>query len=126
MVGKKTWEKRRSKDVGVFGGDDKRSVTACVFSAEDGALLPLQLIFQGTTKRVLPKTCGAQVGLSHGFHFTITNNHLSNLESMQKFVNFILVPYLDNKMQKLNLSSSQQKIWLIVCWSVHASVEFRV
>jgi hypothetical protein len=60
MVGEKTWEKRRSIDVGVFGGDDKRSITACVFSSADGALFPLQLTFQGTTKRVLPKTCGAQ------------------------------------------------------------------
>jgi hypothetical protein len=44
---------------------------------------------------------------------------------MQEFVNFILVPYLDTKVYKLNLSSSQQMIWLIDCWSVHTSVEFR-
>jgi hypothetical protein len=75
MVGEKTWDKRGSKDVGVFGGDDKRFIIACVSPSVDGALLPLQLIFQGTTKRVLPKTHGVQIGLSHGFHFTMTNNH---------------------------------------------------
>jgi hypothetical protein len=80
-----------------IGGDDKRSITACVFSSADGALFPFQFIFQGTTKRVLPKTCGIQIGLSNGFHFTMTNNHWSNLESMQEFVNFIIVPYLDTK-----------------------------
>jgi hypothetical protein len=97
MVGENTWEKRGSKDVGVLGGDDKRSITTCVSSFADGALFPLQLIFQETIKRFLPKTHGTRIGLNHGFHFTMTNNHWSNLESMQRFVNFILVPYLDNK-----------------------------
>ncbi len=79
------------------GGDDKRSSTACVSSFVDGALLPLQLIFQGTTKRVLPKSRGTQIGLSYDFHFTMTNDHWSNFESMQEFVNFVLVPYLNNE-----------------------------
>jgi hypothetical protein len=48
MLGKRTWEKRGSKDVGVFGGDDKRSIIACVSSFAYGALLPLQFIFQRT------------------------------------------------------------------------------
>jgi hypothetical protein len=56
MARESTWEKKRSKDVGVLGGDDKRSTTKCVSSSADGALLPLQLIFQGTTKRVLLNT----------------------------------------------------------------------
>jgi hypothetical protein len=98
MVGERTWEKRWSKDVGVFGGDDKRSIIECVSSFANGALLPLQLIFQGTIKTVLRKNHGTQIGLSHGFHFTMTNDHWSNLESMQEFVNFILVPYLNNEM----------------------------
>ncbi len=97
MVRERAWEKRGSKVVGVLGGDDKRSITTCVFSFADGALLPFQLIFQGTTKRVLPKIRGTQIGLNHGFHFTMTNNHWLNLESMQEFVNFILVPQLDNE-----------------------------
>jgi len=107
MVRERTWEKRGSKVVGVLGGDDKRSITTCVFSFVDGTLLPFQLILQGTTKSVLPKIHGTQISLNHGFHFTMTNNHWSNLESMQEFVNFILVPYLDNEVQKLNLSSLQ-------------------
>jgi predicted phosphodiesterase len=98
---------KRAKVVAVFGGDDKRSISTCFSSFADGALLPFQFIFQRTTKRVLPKTRGTRIGLSHGFHFTMTNNHCSNLESMQEFVNFILVPYLDNEVQKLNLSSPQ-------------------
>ncbi len=58
VIRERTQEKRGSKIVGVLGGDDKRSITTCVSSFADYALLPFQLIFQGTTKRVLPKTRG--------------------------------------------------------------------
>jgi hypothetical protein len=74
---------KKIKGVGVIGGDDKRSITACVLSAASGALLPLQVIFLGTTNRVLPKTQCGKLGLSFGFHYTKTENHWSNLESMQ-------------------------------------------
>ena len=52
----RTWKNKGSNDVGVIGGDDKRAITACVSSAAGGSLLPFQVIFLGTTKRVIPKT----------------------------------------------------------------------
>jgi hypothetical protein len=56
LDGDRIWEKKRSNDVGVIGGDDKNAIIACISSAADGSLLPLQLIFSGTTKRVITKT----------------------------------------------------------------------
>jgi hypothetical protein len=41
------------------------------------------------------------VGMSHGFHFTMATDHLSRIESMQGFVYFIVVPYLDNEVQMM-------------------------
>ncbi len=41
----------------MLGGDDKKSITICVFSFANGALFPLQLIFQRIMKQALPKTC---------------------------------------------------------------------
>jgi len=38
---------------------------------------------------------------SHGFHFTVATNHLSRIESMQGFVDFIVVPYLDIEVQMM-------------------------
>ena len=52
----RTWKKKGSNDVGVIGGDDKMAITPCVSSATNGYLFPLQLIFSGTSKRVIPKT----------------------------------------------------------------------
>lgn len=40
-------------------GDDKKSIIMCVFSFANGALFPLQLIFQSIMKQALPKTCRA-------------------------------------------------------------------
>jgi hypothetical protein len=54
------------------------------------------------------------------------DNHWSSLESMQEFVNFILVPYLANKVDRSNLLSSQQMQCVNDCWNVHTTnVEFR-
>jgi hypothetical protein len=125
MAGERTWEKKGSKAVGVIGGDDKRSITACVSSAANGALLLLQFFFSGTTNKVLPKTQRGKSGLGFGFHYTKTDNHWSNFESIQDFVNHILIPYLDREVERLNLLDSQNMVWLIDCWSVHTSVAFR-
>jgi hypothetical protein len=75
--------KKKSNDVGVIGGDNKRAITACVSSVADGSLLPFQLIFSGTTKRVILKTQRGRQGLDYNFHFTMSENHWSNLESMK-------------------------------------------
>jgi hypothetical protein len=125
MAGERTWEKKGSKAVGVIGGNDKRSITACVLSAVSSPLLLLQVIFSGTTNRVLSKTQCGKLGLSFGFHYTKTENHWSNLESIQDFVQYILVSYLDKEVERLNLADSQNMIWLIDCWSVHTTVAFR-
>ena len=94
MARERTWKKKGSKAVGVIGGDDKRSIIACVLSAANGALFPLQIIFSTTTNREPPKTQCGKLGLGFGFHYTKIDNHWSNFESMQDFVNHILVPYL--------------------------------
>jgi hypothetical protein len=53
--GSHTWERRGAKDVKFLGIEDKRQITACVSSSTSGDLLPLQLVFTGTTPRCLPK-----------------------------------------------------------------------
>ena len=45
MAKERTWERRGSKDIKIVGLEDKRQVTACVSSAVDGTLLPMQIIF---------------------------------------------------------------------------------
>jgi len=51
--GKRTWEKKGSKDIHVLGVEDKRKITVAISFAVDGSSLPLQAIFTRST-RCLP------------------------------------------------------------------------
>ena len=57
--------------------------------------------------------------------FDFSHNHWSALDTCKKFVEKILVPYKDSQVKLLNLPAMQEMIWLIDCWSVHISKEFR-
>jgi hypothetical protein len=50
-----TWKRRSAKDVKILGIEDKRQITSYVSSSASGNLLPLQLVFTGTTPHCLPK-----------------------------------------------------------------------
>ncbi len=71
-----TWETRGAKHVHVLGIEDKRQITIVVSSSTERSLLPLQVVFQGTTNHTLPP-------MNHGrkqcslisFHLTYNSNH---------------------------------------------------
>jgi hypothetical protein len=44
---------------------------------------------------------------------------------MQSLVKDIIAPYFEEKKEELNLPTSQCSMWMIDCWSVHKSEEFR-
>jgi hypothetical protein len=85
-------------------------------------MLPLQVVFEGTTSSVLPpvnerkKYC-----LSSGFHLTYSSKHWSNLETTQEFVEHILMPYRKIQVEKRTLLEEQKMVWLIDYWSIHKS-----
>lgn len=82
--GSRTWKKRGAKDIKVLRIEDKGQITAAVSSAASGELLPLQVIFTGTTQRCLPKpSIGKSDCLFVGFHLTYSNTYLSTLETCQ-------------------------------------------
>lgn len=54
IIGEHTWESRGSKHIHVLGIKDKMQVIVEVSSSIVGLLLPLQVIFIGTTPRTLP------------------------------------------------------------------------
>jgi hypothetical protein len=103
----------------------KDKLLIVVSSLAKMSLLPLQVVFQGTTNRTFPP-------MNHGrkqyslvnFHLTYSSNHWSNLETIQAFVEHILIPYKKDQMEKLALLKDQKMVWLIDCWSIHKSKEF--
>jgi hypothetical protein len=118
-----TYEIVGSRDVAVVGAEDKRQITACVAGSLRGDLLPLQLIFQGKTERSLPTataaSAAARVDITH------SANHWSSQETMQRWVEKVLLPHSERMIELHALNSNAHMLLLIDCWSVHKSAEFR-
>ena len=91
----------------------------CVSSAANGYLLPFQITFTDKTNQYLPKNASAIECLSFGFHYSMIENHWSNLKTCQEFVQKILIPYYLHVAHTMDLPPNQKFIWLIDCWSVH-------
>lgn len=119
----KTYEMKGSKTVGIVANDDKRQITAVVASSLSGDLLPLQLIYQGKTKKSVPESTPDTI--TAGFHLTFSENHWSNQETMRQYLEFIIVPYVKQKIIEHNLPSDSKVVLVLDVWSVHKSEEFR-
>ena len=82
-----------AKEVPIVGLDDKRQITAVLAAATDGSFLPIQLIFHGKTSRYLPSQTERNEYEQIRWHFTMTENHWSNYESMVSYMREIISPY---------------------------------
>jgi hypothetical protein len=85
----------------------------------------MQVFFQGKTSASLPAMslrCGAKFA---GWHWTQSENHWSNIAIQKQLTNLIISPYCQRKKQELGLPQSQKSLWLIDCWRVHISEEYR-
>ena len=121
--GRWSYEERGSKAVAIVGAEDKRQFTACVASSLDGELLPLQLIFAGKTARCLPpRTADA---LAARVHVTFSDNHWSSQETMQQYVEHVVLPYASRCIVQHELRSDAHVLLVLDVWSVHKSEEFR-
>jgi hypothetical protein len=118
----RTYETKGSRTVPLVGVDDKRQITVVVGSSLDGTLLPLQLIFTGKTDACLPKH--TEETRKVGFHLTKTENHWSSLQTMQEFVEQVVVPHRKEKMRQHSLVDAHVVLLLDV-WGVHIGAPFR-
>ena len=118
-----TYERRGSKDVKVVGGEDKRQITACVASSLDGDFLPLQLIYEGSTKMCLPASTPAVAASSA--HLTFSISHWSTLATMQQYVTEVIVPYAARRIAEHGLKADSHIVLVLDVWSVHKGGDFR-
>jgi hypothetical protein len=117
-----TYDVKGNKSISVLGVEDKRQITACVGASLRGELLPLQLIFQGTTPRCLPAETPASKAAR--VHMTFTDNHWSSLKTMQEYITHILSPHADRMIALHQLPSDAHMVLILDCWSVHRSDAF--
>jgi hypothetical protein len=122
-TGKCSFAAKGSKDIAIIGMEDKRQITVVVGSSANGDMLPLQLIFTGKTNECHPPHTSSTTNAR--FHLTHSINHWSNQETMDQYVEHVLLPYLKCKIAEHNLPPDSKLIVNLDCWSVHKSAEFR-
>ena len=129
MGGKRNWNKTGEKQVSTMGMDEKHAFTLVPSISASRELLPMQTIFHGQTSASCPSKQARRYTKAEeqGFKFEPSRSHTywSMQATMQLLVNGIIPPYFDQKKKELGLPSSQCSIWMIDCWSVHKSEEFR-
>ena len=94
-----TMEVEGSKRVDLGGKDDKRQITACFAGTMTGDFLPTQLVYEGKTSRCLPK-----VDFPNDWNVTYSSTHWSNEDTMQDYIDEIILPYIMKKREELKLA----------------------
>ena len=96
-----TLAKVGSQRIEVIGANDKRQITAVFCGSMVGDFLPLQLIYGGKTNRCHPK-------FQFPLDWDITNSqkHWSNEDTMIRYFENILVPYIRKTRELINVSES--------------------
>ena len=110
-----TMESKGSNQVTVAGIDDKRQITVLLGITKSGTLLPPQLIYAGKTERCLPRN----VDFPEDWDVTFTETHWSTEDSMLRYVDNIIVPYVNEVRENLALHRIKQKA--IVLFDVFAA-----
>ena len=103
-----TMEKKGTKRVEIVAADDKRQITAVFACSLTGNFLPIQLIYQGTTQRCLPKN----VQFPADWHVTYTANHWSNTDTMIDYIKHVIIPYVTETRTRLKLNADHPALVL--------------
>jgi hypothetical protein len=82
----------KEKKIHVLGIRNKRQIIVISSSSTNGNLLPLQIIFTGSTIRCFPlRSVGKVYCLTTSFHLMYSTNYCSTLERCEQFVERILI-----------------------------------
>ena len=89
--GKYTFDVKCVKTVPIKGMDDKQQITPTFPISMSGEFLPIQVIYEGKTKRCLPTYT-----FPASFAATFSENHWSNTEKSLSFFNKIVFSHFKN------------------------------
>ena len=109
-TGQWTMNKPKAKRVVIANSDDKWQITAVFAATMTDEYLPVQLIYKGTTSRCHPK-----VVFPEAWDIFHSKNHWSNEVTMRKYIQNIIVPFVNNK-QLLKLKKSHPALAIIDCF----------
>ncbi len=91
-----------AKQINMTALDDKRAITALLGVNAEAELIPPQLIYEGTSDGCHPKG----VNFPKDWNITHSKSHWSVEETMDEYVDKVLVPYFDKVKEELDLPES--------------------
>ena len=103
-TGKHTYQTQGASNVPLVGKGKKKQITGTFTITMTGQFLPLQLIYQGTTDRCLPK--GAE--FPDDWDVTYTANHWSNESKAIQHLQMVAFPYVKKRKVELKLPEHQK------------------
>uniref|UniRef100_A0A1X7UV48 DDE-1 domain-containing protein n=1 Tax=Amphimedon queenslandica TaxID=400682 RepID=A0A1X7UV48_AMPQE len=107
-----------SSQVPVIGKEDKRETTVLLAVTASGTLLPPQLIYQRKTVGCHPK-----ITFPTKWNVTHSESHWSTTETMIEYLDTVLIPYVVETRQELELADDQRALALFDVFAAHHSNE---
>lgn len=103
-----TMEQRGANRVQMIGVNDKRQITAIFCGTLTGDFLPVQLVYKGKTTR-----CHPHFEFPSGWHITHSPNHWSTEQTMLQYIEYIILPYVRQVRERLQLDDDQPAVAII-------------
>lgn len=110
-TGQWTMNRAKEKVIPITHSDDKRQVTAVLATTMTGEYLPPQVIYKGKTVRCHPK-----VAVPKGWDIWHSENHWSNEETMKRYIELIIVPFISQKREALRLQKTHPALAIFDCF----------
>lgn len=114
-----TLEVQGTKQIDMIASDDKREVTVLLAVSLSGELLPPQVIYAGKTER-----CHPSVIVPQGWNVTHSPSHWSTKDTMVEYAEKILLPYMEEQRQKLDLQEDAPGLCIFDVFAAHRCEEF--
>ena len=109
-----TMAEEGSRQVEIFGLEDKREMTVLLTCTLSGTLLPPQLIYGGKTPQ-----CHAKVEFPQGWDVWHAPNHWSTEDTMLRYVDTVLLPYIQATRSNLSLPPDYPGLAIFDIFAAH-------
>ena len=109
-----TMDAKGSKQVKITGLNDKRQITALLTISKSGELLPPQIIYKGTTEQCHPK-----YQFPKSWNIYHSENHWSTTNTMLQYIEKVLIPYVSDKRDELDLPLKHPALAIFDVFSAH-------
>ena len=104
-TGEWTMNREKEKIIPIANSDDKRQITTVLAVTLTGEFLPPQLLYQGKTTH-----CHPAIEFPKGWDVWHSHNHWSNEETMKRYIEKIIIPFVSNRRAELQLTESHSAL----------------